>query len=270
MPVCSTLDTFAFACKTEKKILKNILCNDIALNFNIFSKVDKFLEIPFDNMSTILELVPLSHPVETDKLCYAIAQWILHRREERLQHLDKIIDMIKLENTSCTFAKFMFRTMMCSNITSADVPTTIDPKGYEVIPESQRGKRLCVYVKNSHENIMKVFYIDNVGNGTLDGSDTILITDNIQWIRSIVLQDYHLYCLYSTHSLTETIITNQSFKLYNSPQLSSTSNLVLMPPPVKFDDVLLASIQSNIYVYNRTLSNERFVPTGPKSFTTVN
>jgi hypothetical protein len=263
MTVQNTLDMFTFARSTNKATLMDILGGYIADQFDIFSNIDRFLDIPFDDLTFILNNRSSSSTQNTESLLGAITRWI-HHRGERLQYLDKLLKIIRFENISAGYMRFVFGKFI------ADLNNTVltqikRPGGYDEVSELPKTAlleaetSLHVFVEHREEKLMRIFSINKANFCSI--STTVSQTDPLHLVDG-VSNDSHLFCLNHSSSVASAQETNQFQKFCAYTSVSLCPELRLSTPPLIFRYIQMRALQNSIYVYNVFIFNEVTRQTG--------
>jgi hypothetical protein len=264
MTVQNTLDIFTFACSTNKNVLKNALSRYVASQFDIFSKVSAFLELPFDDLKLILDQLsssPTSATAKNDEsLLGALLRWIYHRREERAQYVHDVIKLICFENISSAYLRSVF-TKVAANFDITTLTRITKPVGYDEVSELPKNplaeteiSGLHVFVKHKDVNLMRIYSVN--GDGDCCVSNEIAQTHPQQWVRCVTRADnsyMYAFNYFRVDSKLRTV-SDQTFSAYTS--VSMRRELRLKSPPLIFEECDMCGLRNNIYVYNEWIFKE--------------
>ena len=263
MNVENTWNIFMFASALKKNTLISILCADIADQFGTFARTEQFLKIPFDDLNLILDRYSSLPTRDEELLLSTVLRWVCHSREERWQYIDLLFMKIQMSDLSPEYTNFMLHQLLKES-DPVKLSKMMERVCYDNIVAIPRGSgpmmknHLHLYVKyaeRNEQNVLTMFSVSNDNDCYV--TDRISLANDNHLIRSVALDDFHLYSLHYGGK-------EQSFRVYNSADMRS-SVASLNSPPVNFEDVTLCPLQSKIYAFSHGLPSLINAATRPKN-----
>jgi len=115
LTVENTFDIFAFAITTKKNTLMEIASEYIIEHFGVFSKTSRFYEMPFENVSLILNKYSNLPSRNKEFLMVTLVQWICHASEERFQYFHNLARTIRFTDISSECVQYMIGKIIAAN-----------------------------------------------------------------------------------------------------------------------------------------------------------
>jgi hypothetical protein len=280
LTVQNALGMFSFACSTDKKTLMDLLSRYIADHFDVVSIVDRFLDISYNALVLILNQSSSSAAAvvrNEESLLGAITRWVHHNRVERLQYVSKLFDMIRFENISPAYVRFMFEKFVIDSNISAltHISTPVGDSEVSELPApktsfSKAESLLHIFVTHEKEKLMRIFSINETRHDCVISAE-VSHEDREQKVRN-VLNDVYLYSLnysrigrHPSRAIQEEF---QTFCAYTS--VSMNTKISLKKPPLIVEDVDMCALRTNfLYMYNKFNLEEEAIRTNSSTSVTL-